>query len=277
MRPPRLDEIGYWSEVKLHIVREYATAYSVIMEKQQKIRSYGYIDAFAGAGTHISKQTGKMVAGSPLNALLIDPPFAKHHFIDLDGGRASKLQQLTKEMGNVEVHEGDCNQILVQDVFPRYRFEDYRRALCLLDPYGLHVDWSVLKTAGNLRSIEIFYNFMIMDANMNVFWRNPDKVAVKQKNRMDAVWGDHSWRDVAYKKSTGLFEDMEEKAPNKEIAEAFRKRLKEAAGFKFVPEPVPMRNSKGAVVYYLFFASANKTGEKIVKDIFNKYRQKGAR
>src|SRR5713101_5655780 len=179
MSARRLDEIGYWSEVKLDIVREYATAYSVILNKQQNIRGYAYIDAFAGAGTHISKETGKMVAGSPLNALLVEPPFTKCHFIDLDGGRASKLRQMTKEMSNVEVHEGDCNKILLEDVFPRYRFEDYRRALCLLDPYGLDVDWNVLQTAGNMRSIEIFYNFMIMDANMNVFCRDPDKVAAK--------------------------------------------------------------------------------------------------
>ena len=42
-----------------------------------------------------------------------------------------------------------------------------------------------------------------------------------------------------------------------------------------VPEPIPMRNKTGAVVYYLFFASPNKTGAKIVKDIFNTYRNRG--
>lgn len=38
---------------------------------------------------------------------------------------------------------------------------------------------------------------------------------------------------------------------------------------------MPMRNSKGAVVYYLYFASPNKTGGKIVTDIFNTHRDKG--
>jgi three-Cys-motif partner protein len=277
MTRPKLDQIGYWSEVKLDIVREYATAYSIIMNKQPNIKKYAYIDAFAGAGTHISKQSGKMVPGSPLNALLIRPPFSEFHFIDLDGGRAAKLRQLTKDLANVTVHDGDCNEILLRNVFPLYRFEDYRRALCLLDPYGLDVDWKVLETAGKMRSIEIFYNFMIMDANMNILWRNPDRVAAQQKRRMDAVWGDHSWRQVAYKKTRGLFEDLEEKAENREVAEGFRKRLRENAGFNFVPEPIPMRNSTGTVIYYLFFASPNKTGEKIFKDIYNKYRQKGSR
>jgi three-Cys-motif partner protein len=71
----RYDEIGYWSEVKLDIIRKYASAYSVIMNKQEKIRSYLYIDAFAGAGVHVRKQTGGFVTGSPLNALVISPHF----------------------------------------------------------------------------------------------------------------------------------------------------------------------------------------------------------
>jgi len=61
------------------------------------------------------------------------------------------------------------------------------------------------------------------------------------------------------------------------IAEAYRKRLKEAAGFKYVPEPIPMRNSKNAVVYYLFFASPNATGARIVAEIFERYRNYGVR
>lgn len=65
---------------------------------------------------------------------------------------------------------------------------------------------------------------------------------------------------------------MPEKEPNGIIAEAFRKRLSEVAGFQHVPEPLPMRNSVGAIVYYLFFASPNKTAAKIASSIFSKYR-----
>ena len=36
-----------------------------------------------------------------------------------------------------------------------------------------------------------------------------------------------------------------------------------------------MRNTKGAVVYYLFFASPKPVAAKIVQSIFNKYRDKG--
>jgi three-Cys-motif partner protein len=69
----RLDEIGYWSEVKLEIVRKYASAYSRIMAapaQARTIRAHSYIDAFAGAGTHISKATGEMVPGKGRRRLL---------------------------------------------------------------------------------------------------------------------------------------------------------------------------------------------------------------
>ena len=46
----KYDEIGYWSEIKLDILREYAQAYSRIMHAQRLISRYIYIDAFAGAG-----------------------------------------------------------------------------------------------------------------------------------------------------------------------------------------------------------------------------------
>jgi len=66
-----------------------------------------------------------------------------------------------------------------------------------------------------------------------------------------------------------------EKQPNKVVAEAFRQRLKQVAGFERVPTPQPMKNSIGAIVYYLFFASRVDTAEKIVSHIFKKYQDRG--
>jgi hypothetical protein len=52
----------------------------------------------------------------------------------------------------------------------------------------------------------------------------------------------------------------------------FQKRLQTVAGFEFVPDPLPMRNSNNAIVYYLFFASQKPVAKKIIEDIFNTYR-----
>jgi hypothetical protein len=41
------DRIGYWSEIKLDIIREYASAYSRILTAQPGLH-HAYIDGFAG-------------------------------------------------------------------------------------------------------------------------------------------------------------------------------------------------------------------------------------
>ncbi len=60
------------------------------------------------------------------------------------------------------------------------------------------------------------------------------------------------------------------------MAEAFKLRLTKNAGFAYVANPIPMRNSKGAILYYLFFASQKPVAKKIVNAIFDKYRLRAA-
>ncbi len=280
MSNPKIDEIGFWSEVKLDIIRDYAAAYSTILSKQTPISRHLYVDAFAGAGIHVSRKSGDFVPGSPMNALNVTPAFSEYHFIDLDEARVRGLQEMAEGRPDVFVHHGDCNRVLLDEIFPRCQWKDYARALCLLDPYALSVDWQVLETAGRMKSVEIFYNFMMMDANMNVFWRTPEAVNPQQAARMTAVWGDDSWRSAAYRKQQRSFlaNDgfIEEKASNSRIAQAFKDRLRNVARFDYVPDPIPMCNSSGAVVYYLFFASPNPTGHDIVEQIFKKHAGRAA-
>jgi len=265
------DEIGYWSEIKLAILKEYAKAYSTIMTAQSAPRlRHSYIDAFAGAGIHFSRQTSDFVKGSPLNALLIKPPFAEFHLIDLAANRVESLEKQIAKRDDVHIYHGDCNKVLLEEVFPKVQFSDYRRGLCILDPYGLHLDWEVIRTAGQMRSLDIFLNFPVLDMNRNVLWHDPARVQEKQRTRMNRFWGDDSWRTIAYRTDTTLF-GTPEKQSSEIIVDAFRQRLKKVAGFPRVPAPLPMRNKKGAVVYYLFFASQKNTAENIVLDIFNKY------
>ena len=273
----RFDEIGYWSEIKLDIVKDYASAYSRILAAQRKTPlDHVYIDAFAGSGVHISKATGEYIPGSPVNALLVQPPFREYHLIDTDRQKVALLRELTKERRDVHIHEGDCNRILLENVLPNVRYENYRRALCLLDPYGLQLDWKVIHTAGKMQSIDMFLNFPVADINRNVLWRHPEGVDAADLRRMNEFWGDDSWRQIAYTTKRDLFGHLE-KEENAVIAEGFRQRLLTVAGFKHAPEPLPMRNTKGATVYYLFFASHKPAAENIIIDIFNKYRQRGAR
>jgi len=157
--------------VKLAILCEYAAPYSKIVSA--KGFYHLYIDAFAGPGSHISRTSGEIVSGSPLNALGIEPPFREYHFIDADLTRVEQLRSLAGDRPDVHVHPGDCNDILLREVLPRARYGDFRRALCVLDPYNIDLDWQVVATAGHMGSVEIFVNFMVMDMNMNVLLSDP--------------------------------------------------------------------------------------------------------
>lgn len=269
----QFDEIGAWSELKLEILKKYAVAYSTILSAQTKVPLFHvYIDAFAGAGKHVSKATEELVPGSPLNALAVRPRFREYHLIDIAEEKIENLRELIGPRNDAFIYQGDCNEILLRDVFPRVRYDQYRRGLCVLDPYGLHLDWKVISTAGQMKSVDLFLNFPVQDMNRNVFWRNPEGVGEAQVARMNRFWGDESWREVAYGTTRNLFH-IPEKEPNEVIAEAFRQRLQEEAGFERVPAPLPMENSRGAILYYLFFASQNSTAEKIASEIFSKYRK----
>jgi three-Cys-motif partner protein len=242
----------------------------VLDDPQQEKLSHVYIDAFAGSGLHRAKISGRFVTGSPQHALSVQPPFAEYHFIDLDNGRV-RARGLRRR-SRWRLYHGDANSVLIEDINPRLSYTSYRRALCLLDPYGLQLNWEVIKGAGELGTVEVSLNFPIHDMNRNVLIRDPSKMDPRQVQRMDNFWGDNSWLDVAYATTDNLFGYEEKVCTNDSLAEASLKRLLEAAGFAYVPEPVYMRNSNRAGLYYLYFAAQRPVAANMVGDIFDNYR-----
>jgi three-Cys-motif partner protein len=128
--PLEYDVIGPWTEVKLDILGEYASPYSKILIANGFYHLY--IDAFAAGGAHLSRTTGDVVLGSALRALSTEPPFREYHFIDANLTRVDRLRESTSGRADVHVHAGDCNEILIRDVFrvPGTRTGDGRCA-CL--------------------------------------------------------------------------------------------------------------------------------------------------
>ena len=92
---------------------------------------------------------------------------------------------------------------------------------------------------------------------------------------MNCYCGGEWWKKAAYDPTNNLFDYELKTRDTNAVVEAFQKRLKSVATFSYVTKPIPMHNSRGAILCYLFFASHNATGAKIAKDIFDKYRNKG--
>lgn len=267
------DEIGIWSELKLEIVEKYGSAYTTAFKNSPNLKKF-YVDAFSGAGLHVSKRDKTPIEGSPARALKVSPPFDGYYFIDLDAAKTDYLRKTVGSTPNVHIHTGDSNHYLTTELLPTIQYKKFTRALVLLDPYGLHLDWEVIRQAGQSKAVDMFLNFPVMDMNRNAIWRNADNVPAEGVERMNKFWGDDSWKRAAYAENPqgSLFGPEMVKQGNDVIVAAFQQRLKSVAGFDYVPDPLPMKNSTSAVVYYLFFASQKPVAAKIIKDIFDKYR-----
>ena len=205
MNDNQLDTVGYWTEIKLLILKEYANAYARVLKNQPHIKHVAYIDAFAGAGAHISKTSGEHIDGSPALVLSILPPLLSLPPHRSGRGPCQAIAPTAPRGPRSPFTMATATRFFSGTFSRKCRYEDFRRALCLLDPYKLNPNWEVVETAGKMRSIEIFLNFMIMDANMNVLWTNPDRVPPDQARRMTAFWGDDSWRKAAYKNRARSF------------------------------------------------------------------------
>ncbi|MBU4563259.1 MAG: three-Cys-motif partner protein TcmP [Desulfarculus sp.] len=267
------DQIGDWSQVKLEIIKEYAEFYTGLLNKFKLF--HVYIDAFAGGGKHVLRETGEVISGSPENALKLEPRFKEYHFIDLNPQKIESLKSISRNYNNVHIYHNDCNKVLLDEIFPELKYEKYMRALCILDPYGIDIDWSVLREAGKKGIIDVFINFSIMDMNRNVLRDVLEKSDQKQIDRFNKFWGDTSWQKMAYTGQGNLFagEDRIKTADNQAIVEAYRTRLKEVAGFKYVATPVPMVNKIDKVVYYLLFASQKQVANKLATHLFKKHHK----
>ena len=259
--------------------KEYSNAFTKIMKNMSWCKGYVYIDAFAGAGVHIRRKTGEFILGSPLNALEIDNPFTEYHYIDIDKKKTEFLSELIGDRTDVNIYQEDCNKILTEKILPSLPYESYKRALCILDPYGLHLHWETIMTAAQQETTEIFLNFPLMDMNRNVLHKDLLSADPEQIERMNQFCGTEEWQGILYKESaqTKLFgppDKIKTVGSNIKLGDWYgTERLKRTAGFQFVPEPVLMRNSKGGPLFFLFFATYNKAGNNIVSDIFNKYRK----
>jgi three-Cys-motif partner protein len=174
----------------------------------------------------------------------------------------------------VEILSSDCNEVLLDKVAPSLPYASYWRGLCVLDPYGIHgktLGWQTIKQLADLRTVDIFLNFPVMDINRNTLRSRLATSDDADVAAFNEFCGTEDWKDLMYQ--ADLFGDLGKIGNDQTLAKWFQKRLKTVAGFEFVPEPILMRNTKGSELYFLYFASHQSVAQKVVLDIFKKHRK----
>ncbi|MBF2075138.1 MAG: three-Cys-motif partner protein TcmP [Synechococcales cyanobacterium C42_A2020_086] len=278
------DIIGRWSEEKLDLLAKYLKAYSVIMNEQKKswLRAYYYIDAFAGSVRPRAKEDEqRYIDGSPLRALQTEPRFDGYWFIDVSPRRVERVQHLREEFPDrvIEVRQGNCNEVLRNEIVPRLPYSSMQRAFVFLDPYGLQVDWETVQELANTKTCDIFVNFSVMGVTRLLPRdQDPDPEVVEQ---LSQVMGSTDWITQIYREPPGIqldiFGNPTEPASSRDtiqaewLARLYTEQLRSL--FPHVSRPVLMRNSTNSVLYSLCLASHNQTAIKITNEIFNRYER----
>ena len=271
-------EIGEWSVLKNEIIDKYTQAYLTIMNhpNQDWCTSTLYVDAFAGAPENRLRGTKEIVPGSAKRALSWMPGFSEYYFVDADPVRAQLLRELAQDRPDVTVFNEDGNSVLMSHIVPRLQRQYKRRGFVLLDPYGLQLDWNVVKSLGFTNSADVAINFPTMDINRNAARRDPLALNEIDALRMTKWWGSEIWKEQFYGKGPRLLvgePKIQKTVNNEDIVDLYRTRLLNEGKFRFVTQPFETTNKKNATLYYLLLASNNETAVRIMDEILDKYRK----
>ncbi|MEB3294017.1 MAG: three-Cys-motif partner protein TcmP [Synechococcales bacterium] len=278
------DIIGRWSEGKLKLLADYLRAYSIIMTNQKTsdnptgrpwLNEYYYIDAFAGSIRPKAKDEERYIEGSPLRALQTEPRFDRYWFIDISSRRIERIERLREEFPgcDIEIRQGNCNEILCEEIIPLIPYSSKRRAFVFLDPYGLQVDWETVRKLAETRTCDIFVNFSVMGVTRLLpRGQSPQPDIMEQLSK---VMGSTDWITQIYREPSetqlDLFGNSDEPSLSRDtiraewLADLYREQLKSL--FPHVSKPVLMRNSANSVLYALCLASHNQTAVSITNSL----------
>lgn len=214
-----------------------------------------------------------------MNALNVPNKFTEYHFIDIEQSKIDKLRELTAERPkkeSIQFYVGDANQVLRKNIIPKFPYSSFKKALCILDPYGVDIEWATIASLAPVKTMDVFINFPLMDINRNAALKKLETADPQQGARLTKIWGDESWKELIYVEQGGLFNApvlIKKIRGNEILKQGFRERLKHKAGFSCVPEPILMRNKTGGSLYFLFFASQKQVAQNIAQHIFENYRE----
>lgn len=289
---------GDWTTRKLEVLKGYLSAYNIALREKPSPQwpfERTFIDAFAGTGyrqerrrSHVSsvedkasllfpdlaaKQPQDLLDGSARIALKTEPRFNKYIFVERSADRCRHLEGLREEFpqlaADIDIRLGDANAE-IQDLCLNRSWRSHR-AVLLLDPYGMQVDWKTIEAVAGTKAIDLWLLFPLGMGVNRLLPRNGE-VPEAWRRRLDALLGTTDWYDEFYKveRTADLFGDQAEcvvKATMETIGKYFTRRLSEV--FAGVAEPGVLHNSSNNPLYLFCFAVGNENGKPTALRIAN--------
>ncbi|MGB3977138.1 MAG: three-Cys-motif partner protein TcmP [bacterium] len=234
---------GDWTEAKLKVLEGYLQAYTTALKDKPtagKPFKKGYIDAFAGTGYReerfVNSETSdvsqtllfpeiaeseaqKLLDGSARIALKTKPRFDKYIFIESSATRCNQLEELKREFpdlaDDISVRHGNANNE-IQDICNR-NWKSHR-AVLLLDPFGMQVEWKTIEAIAQTKAIDLWMLFPLGMA-VNRLLKRSGEISESWRLRLDSIFGTNDWYDKFYKVETQrtLFGEKKVVAPSVSI------------------------------------------------------------
>jgi three-Cys-motif partner protein len=165
---------GSWTELKLDLVEKYLRAFNVALQRvpnpSRPFRRL-YVDAFAGSGFRTTAADGlalfekddatpKLLEGSALRALRVQPGFDELIFIERSRSRLASLEDAVTRTGTdksrTKFIRGNANDTICE-LIASGKFGSEARTVMFLDPYGMQVDWRTLQAIRRTETVDLWY------------------------------------------------------------------------------------------------------------------------
>ncbi len=186
-------EVGNWADEKHAVVSLYAKLFSTGMKNKWHDRVY--IELYAGAGYNKIRESSRVIAGSPILALLLPDAFDKYIFCEADPRSLKALEERVKRAApsaNVAFIEGDCNQ-RIDDILaeiPPHSKDHSVLSLCFVDPYDIGIKFATLH-----RLSVKFVDFLLLLALYMDAARNQDNYVREEAVKINEFLGRQDWRE----------------------------------------------------------------------------------
>ncbi len=266
---------GYWTRAKLRILSDYLDRFVTASSGQTE---RVYLDAFAGEGSGLDRLTGEEFKGSARIALEVnDPGFTRYRFFEM-GRRAKELEEKLRADypgRDIVVHEGDCNEGIRQALgdLASIRWAPH---FAFLDPDGMELEWPTLealadhkrgyRSGTSTRPEFKAEQWMLFPSGglVRMLALNPEKLLPVHADRATRLFGNERWRAIYDRR---LARTLEGGAARDEYVNLMRWQLERDLGYRWT-HPIELRNTTGAILYHMIFATDNEAGTRIMEHIY---------
>jgi three-Cys-motif partner protein len=244
-----------------------------------------YLDAFAGEGRGLDRLTGEEFAGSARIALEAGEQagFTRFRFFEL-GRRAGELESRLRADypdRDIKVYEGDCNET-IPAALEELRPLNWAPTFAFLDPDGMELAWETLVAlAGHKRGyraatslkpeykVELWMLFPTSGI-VRTLALEEKKLSAADELRATRLFGREDWRAIY---ELRLADQLSGAEAREEYVNLMRWRLERELGYRFT-HPFELKNTRGATLYHMIFATDHDAGTRIMESIYASAAQK---